>query len=327
MMMSLSQRFAASPAANLRMSPAARRVREGLSSFPVALLILIASALTLGHADFARAAEGDFQTVPKLVKRITDTTATLSAADEARIEARLKAFEAGKGAQIAVLIVPTTQPETVFDYATRVFTEWKLGRKDVDDGVLLLIAKSDRKLQILSGPGISGALTDAMSKRIISEVITPKFRANDFAGGIEDGVAKIIAVIDGEALPPPPKKRVASQNGNYENFIMLGIFAALIVGPLLRSMLGRFVGASATGGVVGAAAWFIAGGMLFPVFAGVLIFIVVLLMGAMNFSGGRGGGWGGGFGGGGFGGGGSSGGGGFSGGGGSFDGGGASGDW
>ena len=120
MMMSLSQRFAASPAANLRMSPAARRVREGLSSFPVALLILIASALTLGHADFARAAEGDFQTVPKLVKRIIDTTATLSAADEARIEARLKAFEAGKGAQIAVLIVPTTQPETVFDYATRV---------------------------------------------------------------------------------------------------------------------------------------------------------------------------------------------------------------
>ena len=298
-----------------------------MSLLLVASLFLIASALTLGHADFARAAEGDFQPIPKLVKRISDTTATLSAADEARIEARLKAFEAAKGAQIAVLIVSTTQPEPVFDYATRVFTEWKLGRKDVDDGVLLLVAKNDRKLQILTGPGISGALTDAMSKRIISEIITPKFRANDFAGGIDDGVAKIIAVIEGEALPPPPKKRVASHSSSYENFIMLGIFAALFVGPLLRSMLGRFVGASATGGVVGAAAWFMAGGMLFPVFAGVLIFIVVLLMGAMNLSGGRGGGWGGGFGGGGFGGGGSSGGGGFSGGGGSFDGGGASGDW
>ncbi len=290
--------------------------------FAACLLLIVA-----GMVGSAVAAEGDLQPVPKLAKRVTDTTASLSAADEARIEGRIKAFEAAKGAQIAVLIVATTQPEPVFDYATRVFEDWKLGRKGVDDGVLLVVAKSDRKLQILTGPGISGSLTDAMSKRIISEVIAPRFRAGDYADGIDAGVAKMIAVIDGEALPPPPKKRVASQGGGYENFIMLGIFAALIIGPLLRSLLGRFLGASATGGVVAAAAWFIAGGLLFPIFAGILVFVVVLLMGAMNFASGRGG-WGGGLGGGGWSGGsGSSSGGGFSGGGGSFDGGGASGDW
>ncbi len=314
--------FAAAGAA----SPTLGRVRLGAPWLFVACFFIL--LIALGFAGPASAAEGDLQPVPKLQKRVTDTTASLSAADEARIEGRIKSFEAAKGAQIAVLIVATTQPEPVFDYATRVFSDWKLGRKDIDDGVLLVVAKNDRKLQILTGPGISGALTDAMSKRIISEVIAPRFRAGDYAGGIDAGVAKMIAVIDGEALPPPPKKRVAAQGSSYENFIMLGIFAALIVGPLLRSLLGRFLGASATGGVVGAAAWFIAGGLLFPIFAGVLVFIIVLLLGAMNFTGGRGGGWGGGIGGGGWGGssGGSSGGG-FSGGGGSFDGGGASGDW
>jgi uncharacterized protein len=295
----------------------------------MALLVAILLVLGPGMNRSAFAAEGDLLPVPKLVARLTDTTATLSSSDEARIEARLKAFEASKGAQIAVLIVASTQPEPVFDYATRVFSDWKLGRKGVDDGVLLLIAKNDRKMQILTGPGISGAMTDAMSKRIISEVISPKFRANDFAGGIDDGVAKIIAVIDGEALPPPPKKRIASSS-HYENYLVIGMFAALFVGPLLRSVFGRFLGATATGGLVATAAWFIAGGLVFAAFAGLLVFIIVLLMGAMNFGSGRGGGgWGGGFGGGGggFGGGGGSSGGGFSGGGGSFDGGGASGDW
>lgn len=274
----------------------------------------------------AYAAEGDPQPIPKLDKRVIDMTATLSAADEARIAGRLKEFEAKKGAQIAVLIVGTTQPEAIFDYSLRVAESWKLGRKGVDDGVLFVIAKNDRKMQILTGPGLQGSLTDAMSKRIISEVVGPKFRAGDFAGGIEQGVEKMIGVLQGEALPPPQKKRVASQGINFEGFLILGFVAALIAGPLLRSLLGRFVGAAATGGVTGAAAWWLAGGMLFPLIAGVVIFFIVLMMGAMNFSSGRGGGWSGG----GWSGGGSSGGGSsdsFSGGGGSFDGGGASGDW
>jgi uncharacterized protein len=275
----------------------------------------------------ASAAEGDILPVPKLEKRVTDQTATLSAADAARIEARLKDFEAKKGAQIAVLIVGTTLPESIFDYSMRVTDAWKLGRKGVDDGVLFVIAKNDRKLQILTGRGTQGVLTDAVSKRIISEIVAPKFRASDFAGGIDDGVGKIIDVLQGEALPPPPeKKRVAVPHGtNIESFLVLGVVAALFVGPLLRSLLGRFLGATATGGVTGAAAWFLAGGMLFPIAAGVIIFFVVMLMGAMNFSrSGRGG-----FSSGGWSSGGSSGSSSdsFSGGGGGFDGGGASGDW
>lgn len=300
-------------------------VRRVLAVLALGLLSAVFSCVTW-------AAPGDYLSVPALKKRVTDLTATLSPADEARIEARLKEFETKKGAQIAVLIVDSTQPEPVFDYATRVFTEWKLGRKGVDDGVLFLVAKSDRKMQMLTGPGISGSLTDAMSKRIIAEVVAPKFRSGDFAGGIDDGVAKMIGVIDGEILPPPPEKRVATKSsGGYENFFVLAIFAAMFVGPMLRAVLGRFMGATATGGVTGAAAWFIAGGLALPIISGVLVFLAVLLMGSMGSSvlGGRGGRGGGGgwIGGGGFGGGGSSGGGGFSGGGGGFDGGGASGDW
>ena len=284
--------------------------------------VLLAALVSFG----LYAAEGDPQPIPKYEKRVIDLTATLTAEDEARISARLKAFEAEKGAQIAVLIVGTTQPEAIFDYAMRVAENWKIGRKGVDDGVLFLIAKNDRKMQILTGPSLQGALTDAMSKRIISEIVGPKFRAGEFAAGIDQGVEKIIALLKGEALPPPVKKRVASGSVNVESFLMLGFVAALVVGPLLRSLLGRFMGAGATGAVTGAAAWWLAGGMLFPIVAGAVIFIVVLLMGVMNFAGGRGGGGGwstGGF---------SGGGGGSSdsfsgGGGGSFDGGGASGDW
>lgn len=280
---------------------------------------------------FAHAAEGDFQPVPPLKHRVTDLTATLSAADEARIDARLREFEANKGAQIAVLIVGTTQPEPAFDYSMRVVDAWKLGRKDVDDGVLFLVAKNDRKLEIRTGRGVQGTLTDAMSKRIISEVVAPRFRSGDFAGGIEQGVEKIIAVLQGEALPPPTKKRVAAQQVNYEGFLIMGVIAALVVGPMLRALLGRFLGATATGGVTGAAAWWLAGGMIFPAVIGVIIFLVVLLSGGMNLAGGRrSGGWSTG----GWSGGGSSGGGwssgssdSFSGGGGGFDGGGASGDW
>ena len=275
----------------------------------------------------ASAAEGDPQPIPPLKARVTDLTATLSTADEARIGGKLAAFEANKGAQIAVLIVGTTQPEAIFDYTLRVAEAWKLGRKGIDDGVLFVVAKNDRKLQILTGPGLQGTLTDAMSKRIIAEIVAPKFRSGDFAGGIEQGVEKIISVLQGEALPSPQKKRVAVQSANYESFFMIALAAAFVVGPLLRSLLGRFMGATATAGVTGAAAWWIAGGMLFPIVIGIIVFVIVLMLGASGILG-RGGGFGGwSGGGGGGGGGGSSGDGGFSGGGGSFDGGGASGDW
>jgi uncharacterized protein len=301
----------------------------GRLSGQLGVLVRLALVLCLLHVGLSAAAEGDFIAVPKLERRVTDLTATLSAADEARIEARLKAYEQAKGAQIAVLIVDTTKPETAFDYSMRVVDAWNLGRKDIDDGVLLLVAKSDRKLEIRTGRGVQGVLTDAASKRIIAEIIAPKFREGNFAEGIYQGVDKIASVIDGEALPPPPKQKKASHSSSAESFIGIAFLAALFVGPLLRSLLGRFMGAAATGGVTSAAAWWLAGGLLFPAVVGGIVFIVVLLMGMMNLGNGRGGhsggSWGGGFGGGGgSGGGGDSG---FSGGGGGFDGGGASGDW
>jgi len=291
-------------------------IRRFLAPFAVLFAVWVALS--------AHAAEGDFQPVPPLKNRVTDLTATLSSADEARIEARLREFETQKGTQIAVLIVGTTLPEPAFDYSMRVVDAWKLGRKDIDDGVLFLVAKNDRKLEIRSGRGVQGTLTDAMSKRIISEIVAPKFRSGDFAGGIEQGVEKIIAVLDGEALPPPAKKRVAVQSAGYDTFFYIALFAAFLVGPLLRALLGRFLGAGATAGVTGLAAWWIAGGLIFPVIIGAIIFFIVLMSGGINLPGGRGGGgwssggWSGG-------GGGSSGG--FSGGGGGFDGGGASGGW
>lgn len=268
------------------------------------------------------AAEGDPLPVPKLEKRVTDLTATLSNEEAARITERIRVFEQKKGGQIVVLVVGSTQPEAIFDFALRVGDAWKLGRKGVDDGVLFVIAKDDRKMQILTGPGVQGVLTDAVSKRIIAEIVAPRFREGKFADGIFNAVDKMAAVIDGEALPPPPQKRKASKSDGGDNFIMLAVFAAIFIAPILRAILGRFLGATATGGVTGAAAWFLAGGMFFPIIAGVIVFIVALLAGGKGMFHG-----GGGFGGGGW----SSGGGGssdsFSGGGGGFDGGGASGDW
>ncbi|MCA3064460.1 MAG: TPM domain-containing protein, partial [Rhodocyclaceae bacterium] len=275
----------------------------------------------------AIAAEGDLQKIPKLEKRVTDLAAALAEGEEARITERIRVFEQKKGGQIAVLIVDTTAPEAIFDYSLRVAESWKIGRKGVDDGVLFVIAKGDRKMQILTGPGVQGTLTDAASKRIIAEIVAPRFREGKYGDGIYNGVDKIASVIDGEALPPPAKKKQATKSIDGGEFLVLGIFAAIFVAPVLRSIFGRFLGATATGGVTGAAAWFLLGGMVFPIFIGVIVFIIALFAGLLNFSSGRGGGWGGGFGGGGGWSGGSGGSDSFSGGGGSFDGGGASGDW
>ncbi len=141
--------------------------------------------------------------VPPLTGRVVDQTGTLTSEAAARLEQKLGDFEARKGSQIAVLIVPTTQPEAIEQYSIRVAEAWKVGRKKVDDGAILLIAKNDRKLRIEVGYGLEGALNDVTAKRIIDEIITPKFKNGDFSGGIEDGVDRMIGVIDGEPLPKP----------------------------------------------------------------------------------------------------------------------------
>ena len=297
-------------------------------SFFLTFAISIVIALISLSPFLSQAAEGDTIAIPKLEKRVTDTTATIPAAEIEKITARIRAFEEKKGGQIAVLVVSSTAPEAIFDYSLRVAEAWKLGRAGVDDGVLFVIAKDDRKMQILTGPGVQGVMTDVVSRRIIAEVVAPRFREGNFGGGIYEGVDKIANVIDGEALPPPvqKKKGSATQGSSSSNFLFLAVFATFFVAPMLRAMLGRFMGASATAGITGAAAWWIAGGLFFPIIAGVIVFIVALLYGMGGGSRGGGGGW---VGGGGWGGGSSGGGGGdsFSGGGGGFDGGGASGDW
>jgi uncharacterized protein len=264
--------------------------------------------------------------VPPLTGQVVDQTATLSSADIAALTQKLKDFEARKGSQIAVLIVPTTAPEAIEQYSIRVAEAWKVGRKKVDDGVILLVAKDDRKLRIETGYGLEGALTDVAARRIIDEIITPKFRTGDFAGGISAGVDRIIAAVDGEPLPAPEPQQ-SFGGGDHIDFLFnpLVIFGVFVVGGLLRTLLGRLIGSVATGGVVGLVAWLALGSLAFCLIAALLAFMFAMFAESVVSPNGRGGSWSGG--GGSFSGGGSSGGGGFSGGGGSFGGGGASGSW
>jgi uncharacterized protein len=246
---------------------------------------------------------------------------------KASLEKMLQTFEQRKGSQIAVLMVPTARPEAIEQYSMRVAEQWKIGRKNVDDGAILIIALKDRELRIEVGYGLEGALPDATANRIIDEIIVPRFKQGDFYGGITAGVDRMIRVIDGEPLPEP-KRAPAGGAGGLGQYLPIMFIAALVLGGILRGLLGRFFGSLATGGAIAFVAWIFAGAALVAVIAGAIAFFFTLL-GGMGRSGALGGrGWSGGLGGGGFrGGGGFGGGGGFSGGGGGFGGGGASGRW
>jgi uncharacterized protein len=260
--------------------------------------------------------------VPPLTARVTDLTGTLTREQTAGLERMLQEFEARKGAQLAVLMVPTARPEEIEQYALRVAEQWKIGRKKVDDGAILVVAKDDRALRIEVGYGLEGALNDATAARIIREVIVPRFREGDFYGGINAGLDRMMRVIDGEPLPEPSRSAPGGEGGVMQLLPVL-LIGALVVGGILRALLGRFLGAAATGGAVGFVAWMLAGALGIALLAGALAFFFTL-MGAMGRRGGYYGGFPGGFRGGG---GGWGGGGGFRGGGGTFGGGGASGRW
>jgi uncharacterized protein len=274
--------------------------------------------------------------VPPLTGRVVDLTGTLGSGDIAALTQTLKNLEMRKGSQVAVLIVPTTEPETIEQYSIRVADAWKIGRKKIDDGALMVIAKNDRHLRIEVGYGLEGALTDVTTKRIIDEVITPKFKAGDFAGGITAGVDRIIRVIDGETLPAPEPPHWQSQRSfdPTELFNPFLIIPVLLFGGVMRSMLGRLLGSAAAGGLVTLIGWYLFGSLLAAVLAGVIASIFVMFSDSITSPQpvgrrGGGGGWSGGGYGGSFSGssGGSSDSGGFSGGGGGFGGGGASGSW
>jgi uncharacterized protein len=291
-----------------------------------ALLLLLAAAPSWAQ-----------QPVPELSGRVIDQTATLSAADLARLTTKLADFEAKAGPQIVVLMVQTTQPEDIASYAQRVGETWKIGRRDVGDGALLVIAKGDRKLWIAPAKALEGAVPDLAARQIVQNTISPRFKQNDFAGGIDAGIDALIARIQGESLPAPSEQPRGSVGGigGFDPFeiFMFAFIALPIVATVLRSMLGRGFGSIASAGVAGGIAWFVTHALLFVGIAAAIGFVIALFgglgktlrtrsgrhdgwVGTGGWSGG-GGGWSSGGDGGGF----------SSGGGGDFGGGGAGGDW
>lgn len=278
--------------------------------------------------------------VPPLSGRVVDQTGTLSASDAAALTQRLKDLETRKGSQVAVLIVPTTQPETIEQFSIRVAEAWKIGRKKTDDGALLVVAKDDHKLRIEVGYGLEGALPDVTARRIIDEIIVPRFKTGDFAGGITAGVDRIIRIVDGEPLPvPKPEASHAVDPDMAFNIIFspFGFIGFVAIAGIMRGLLGRLLGSGVTAGVVGAIFWFLLGSIAVSTILGVVAFFLTMFGDAIlaasqqaSRSGrGSGGGWSTGSSGGSWSSGSSSGSGdsGFSGGGGSFGGGGASGSW
>ena len=262
----------------------------------------------------------ELQPVPRLQARVTDNAGLLPEARRTALEARLAAFERQKGTQVAVLTLASTAPESIEAYSIRVVDAWRLGRASVDDGVLFVIARDDRRMRIEVGRGLEGALPDARAKQIIADAVAPRFKAGDYPGGIEAGVVSILALLFGEAVPPPAAVD-EGWKGDTEEWLVLGLVATIIGGGVLRALFGRLLGAGLAGGLVGVGAWLISAAWFIALVCGVLAFIFVLAMGAGG-RGGVGGPWiggrGGGFG---------SRGGGWSGGGGGFGGGGASGGW
>ena len=208
--------------------------------------------------------------VPPLKARVTDLTGTLTAPQIQTLEARLRDFERGKGSQIAVLVLPSTQPETIEEYSIRVADAWKIGRARVDDGVILVVAKNDRKLRAEVGRGLEGAIPDAIAKRVIAEVITPHFKANDFYGGIAAGTDAFMKLIEGEGLPAP--RSGVTVNGIHHAIDFQTIFwlfiALVATHALLRRVFGRVIGAGISGGIVGAIVWAVAGVLVFAVLGG-----------------------------------------------------------
>ncbi len=276
--------------------------------------------------------------VPALVERVIDQTGTLTALESQALIDKLAAFEREAGPQIVVLLVPTTQPEDIASFAQRVGETWKIGRRDVGDGLLVVVAKNDRKIWIAPAKALEGAVPDLAARQIVANQITPRFRQDDFAGGLNAGVDALIARIKGENLPAPTARDRAPtpQLGFAPLELLIFAFVALpIIATVLRSMFGRGLGSFAAGAAGGGIAWFVTGSVLLAAGGALIGFLLALFgglgsrfarttsrhhggwVGGGGWTGGYGGGYGGGWGGGGF----------SSGGGGDFGGGGAGGDW
>ena len=292
-----------------------------ISNFKTRLLNFSLWALCTTLLLVSHIALGKLVDIPDLNSRVNDLTQTLTQTQQATLEAKLQAFEQKKGSQIALLIVPSTQPEDIAQYSIRVVEKWKIGRKKVDDGILVLVAKDDHKIRIEVGYGLEGVIPDLTAKRVINEVITPKFKQGNFVGGLDAGLDKLIGLVNDEQLPPP--NIPAASGMDIGNLLPILLFGGLISGLFLRSMFGTFLGSAFNGGLIGSIVFLLGLAVFGSAILGVIAFFITMMLGGRGINGY--GGFpmsGGGFGG-------SSSGGGdvFSGGGGSFGGGGASGSW
>ena len=289
-----------------------------------ALTALIFAALLPWQAVLAQ----PLQPVPALTARVIDQTGTLSAAQTEAIEARLRSLEEKSGSQVVVLMVPTTAPEDIAPYAHRVASDWKIGRKDVGDGLLIVIAKDDRRMRMEVARALEGAIPDLVAARIIDQQMAPFFRQNDYAGGILAAIDQVDARIAGEYLPAPSQQRSAADDVDLEGMAIFLFFGVMVIGPVIRRIFGNKFGSLLVGGGTGLLAYLFTASLLLAGLAAVVALLLTLLSnsgkgggrggrGPFIGGGGFGGGRSGGFGGGGF----------RSGGGGSFGGGGASGRW
>lgn len=292
--------------------------------FWVCLAWLLAVAVAPLHAQ-------EVLPVPPLSGRVIDQTGTLTAPQVQALSSKLEAIERERGSQLVVLMVASTQPEDIASYAQRVGEAWKIGRKDVGDGLVIVVAKDDRKVWITVAKALEGAIPDLAARQIITDRITPAFRAGDFAGGLNAAVDRLAARIGSEGLPEPTQRATAQRSGdsgfNLEDMAIFFFVAVPILGAVLTGMLGRKLGSLGTAVAAGGLGWWLTTSLLVAGGAGL---VALVLVGVLGVGSRRGGGsgpviWGGG---GGSGWGGSSDGGGFSsGGGGDFGGGGAGGDW
>lgn len=253
-----------------------------MRQFLAALLLGAGLAAYPGGAAYADVA------VPPLKSRVTDLTGTLNAQQKSELESRIAAFEARRGSQIAVLLLPTTKPEEIEQYAIRVAEAWKIGRRKVDDGLILVVAKDDRRLRIEVGYGLEGAIPDSVAKRVIDERIAPRFRDGDFYGGVRDGVDQLIRLAEGEKLPPPQAARPGGGSGLAipMEWIIPALVFVVIGGGILKAILGRFPGSVATGALLGVIIWF-----LFGIAVAAIAAVIGFIFAFTNTGTGRGGRW------------------------------------
>jgi len=291
----------------------------------------LVACLAFGTGVFAQ----DVLPVPPLSGRVIDQTATLTPAQSDALTQKLAALEQQNGAQVVVLMVPTTQPEDIASYGQRVADQWKIGRRDVGDGVLIVVAKNDRHVRIEVAKALEGAIPDVAARRVITAV-RPAFQANDFAGGLNQAIDQVSSLIRKEGLPPPepgkePNAKSRAQGVDLDQLAMFLFIGVPMLGAVLTRLFGRKLGSLVTSAATGGLGWWLTASALFAGAAGLIALVLVGLFGVGSsrrgglsgfgvpivFGGGGGaGGWSGGGGGGGF-----------RGGGGDFGGGGASGNW